>query len=178
MSKKRISNIEHKRTNLRNKKHSLTKSWFIQKLLGGMPLKSRTKNRAVLQRVFTKIRYTHKIDPRLGIMCAINKLKPTLWLRIFKRGRREYRIPYPLPTVKQYRYAIRWIIRSFKSRTERGLENRLFNEIMSLIKGKSRVFLWKKNLDFQIKRNRHRVNYKKKIKNTWNLKRGTSRFKE
>nr|ADV41834.1 ribosomal protein S7 [Bigelowiella natans] len=139
----------------------LYKSWFFRKIIGGLPLKSRSRNKALFRRALARLRHEHhSLDTPFALVWSIHKIRPLFWIRTVKKGKREYKIPFKLTPRGQYRRALYWVVKSFRGRTEPRLETRLFLELKDLLDGKSKVFSWRDTLYNEVGRNRHNANFR------------------
>ena len=77
MFKKLVRDTTNRGIGIYYKKDPLLKSWFVQKLIGGMPLRIRARNRALVYRVLNKFKRHHKVNPVLLIAYVAHSSRPT-----------------------------------------------------------------------------------------------------
>lgn len=91
-----------------NKQDPLTRSWFIKKLIGCMPLKSKNRNRSLVFKVLDKLRVkNNRGNPTLALVMGLHRAQPTFWIKVIRKGKREYRIPVRLTPLGRYKKSIR-----------------------------------------------------------------------
>lgn len=113
----------------------------MKKVIGGMPLKSRARNRALVYSVFRSIRVKARLArPALALGYIFHKLMPSFWVRVYKMGKRVKAIPYRLSPHKGYKHSVRWFLRAFRARRAPTLHKRLEGEFIASLSGKSIVY--------------------------------------
>jgi len=125
-----------------------------------MPLKTRRKNRALVYEVMGRLKEKYRINPVFLFIFLFQAIRPLLWLRVVKFGRREFRIPVRLSPFQQHKKSVKWVIRAALQRSESTVSDKLFFEFVDLLAKRSKVFVWRKNLINDIKKNRHNVHFK------------------
>ena len=123
-----------------NRPDPVLKSWFVKKVIGGMPLKSRARNRALVYSAFRAVRLMARIArPALAMGYLFHKLRPLFWVRVYRMGKRVKGIPYRLSPHKGYRHSVRWFLRAFRARKNYTLQKRLEAELLDSFSGHSIV---------------------------------------
>ena len=160
MSKKKLIHPYNHKNRFFNKQDPIFSSWFVNKLINNLPIKDRARNRRAVYLALGKIKRLLKVNPLFVLVLLIQYLRPLVWVRVRKFGKKEYRIPYRLSPMKQYKKSLKWLTASILSRTEKTLEDRIANEIIDLIEKKSKIFSWRKSLVADVVKNRHNASYK------------------
>ena len=62
-------------------------------------------------------------------------MAPILEVRSLRIAGSTYKIPFPINEKRQYSLGVSWIVKSARSRSERGMVNRLAGELMDASKG-------------------------------------------
>jgi len=124
-----------------NRPDPVLKSWFVKKVIGGMPLKSRARNRALVYSVFRSVRVKGRLArPALALGYIFHKLMPLFWVRVYKMGKRVKAIPYRMSPHKGYKHSVRWFLRAFRARRGPTLHKRLESEFIAAVSGESIVY--------------------------------------
>ena len=160
MSKKKLNHPHNNRNKYFNKNDPIFNSWFIKKLINNMPIKHRAKNRKAVFFAMRRVKGLTKTNPLLLFVLMVQHLRPLVWIRVRRFGKKEYRIPYRLDPLKQYKRSIKWISMSILSRNEHNLVDKITNEFVDLLNKKSKVFDWRKNLVSDVIRNLHNADYR------------------
>lgn len=66
---------------------------------------------------------------------ALSNVAPILEVRSLRIAGSTYKIPFPINEKRQYSLGVSWIVKSARSRSERGMVNRLAGELMDASKG-------------------------------------------
>lgn len=113
----------------------------MKKVIGGMPLKSRARNRALVYSVLRSARVRARLArPALALGYIFHKLVPHFWVRVYKMGKRVKAIPYRMSPHKGYKHSVRWFLRAFRARRGPTLHKRLEDELLASLSGKSIVY--------------------------------------
>nr|YP_009118116.1 ribosomal protein S7 [Malawimonas californiana]AJF22872.1 ribosomal protein S7 [Malawimonas californiana] len=91
---------------------------------------------------------------------AIENIKPSVEVKTIKKHGKEYRIPCEINTKRQQSLGIRWIVKSLKKSSEKGLKFKLFNEIMNALNKKGLAYKMKDDMHQQAEKNRSNIHYR------------------
>ena len=105
-----------------------------------MPLKDRARNRALVYEVMGRLKDKYRTNPVFLLVFIFQSVRPLLWLKVRKVGKKEFRIPIRLSPIKQYKKCIKWIVRSALQRSETSLSDKYFFEFVDLLEKRSKVF--------------------------------------
>jgi small subunit ribosomal protein S7 len=103
---------------------------FLGKLIkkGG-----RLKALKILSSVLLKIKKFNKNETPIFILLFIlQKIKPLVNLRVKKVAGISYQLPCPITNDRSCKLAIIWFFTSVSSRTEKKIEDRIFNELLDI----------------------------------------------
>ena len=106
-----------------------------------MPLKNRAKNRALVYEVMGRLKEKYRVNPVFLLVFIFQSIRPLLWLKVVKFGKKEFRIPVRISPLKQYKKSVKWIVRSVLQRSESTLSDKLFVEFVDLLEKRSKVFV-------------------------------------
>jgi small subunit ribosomal protein S7 len=89
--------------------------------------------KAVSQRIFyqamDKIRERSQDDPLKLFKKAVENCKPLLEVKTRRVGGANYQVPVEVPQSRRTSLAIRWILQNARSRPEKGMQEKLANEL-------------------------------------------------
>jgi len=125
-----------------------------------MPLKNRAGNRALVYEVMGRLKEKYRVNPAFLLVFLFQSIRPLVWLKVIKFGKKEFRIPVRISPLKQYKKCVKWLVKSLLLRSESTLSGKLFFEFSDLLLKRSKIFTWRQNLIDDIKKNRHNVSYK------------------
>lgn len=157
MSKQNPQLYWHRRVLKFNPVDPLFGSWFVMKFINCLPLKSRQKRVTLAYLVLSRLKRKYRVDPSFILVFLIQAYRPPLWIVSYSYGVKEYKSPRPLPLMKQYKYGLRWILKSAFQRSENSLEDRLYAELVDLVERRSKVLKWRQALLKDIFYNRFNV---------------------
>lgn len=104
--------------------------------------------------VLHKIRMKGISKPVSYVKNVLESLRMSASARMYKKGRRTVYIPYLLRPDAEYPMATRWLVKTAKnSRSEKGLANRLSNEIMETYEKKGHALQKRVDLEKLIQTN-------------------------
>jgi|MDSY01.1.fsa_nt_gb small subunit ribosomal protein S7 len=66
---------------------------------------------------------------------ALSNVAPILEVRSVRVAGSTYKIPFPINKKRQYSLGVSWIVKSARSRSERGMASRLAGELLDASKG-------------------------------------------
>lgn len=107
MSKKKQIHPYNSRNKAFNKNDPIFNSWFIKKLINNLPVKHRAKNRKAVYAALGKVKKKTNTNPLFLFVLMVQYLRPLVWVKVRRFGKKEYRIPYRLDPQKQYKKAIK-----------------------------------------------------------------------
>jgi small subunit ribosomal protein S7 len=157
MSKQNPQLYWHRRVLKFNPVDPLFGSWFVMKFINCLPLKSRQKRVTLAYSVLSRLKRKYRVDPNFILVFLIQAYRPPLWIVSYSYGVKEHKSPRPLPLMKQYKYGLRWILKSAFQRSENSLEDRLYAELVDLVERRSKVLKWRQALLKDIFYNRFNV---------------------
>ena len=76
----------------------------------------------------------NKLDPTSTLEAAVENASPVIETRSLKKGGMSYQVPFPIPPNRQTSMGMKLIIASARKRSERGMGQRLAQEIMAASK--------------------------------------------
>lgn len=103
MSKLKQNHPLSRRVKTFNKKDAIYESWFVQKLIKALPLKDPARSKKLVRSVLADFKKVYRIPPDLAVLYAIQSIRPLLWVRIRRRGKKQFRIPFRLRPIRQYK---------------------------------------------------------------------------
>jgi small subunit ribosomal protein S7 len=117
----------------------------------------------LVNRMFFILRAKGVKSPHKLISEIFTNLKNPLGIRLYKRGRKVFKVPYIVPLKRQYSTAARYLVYSAKVRTEKSIVVRLANAILEASKKRGLAFKRRKQIRLVADQNAHLVRkiYKK-----------------
>lgn len=170
MTKLNKQNIKHINNTRFNKADPIYDLWVINKFINGMSKggdKEHTQKH--VYKAFLEIQKIYKTDPSFIFSFAVKTITPNIKLNTYKRGRKALIIPSEIMPVQRYKMGVKMIVNAIKQRNELNLTNRIKNELIDILNGKSIVFEWKKKHIYLVKRNRLSVGFVLKKKKKINI---------
>jgi ribosomal protein S7 len=77
------------------------------KLMNDLPLKNRACNRSLVYEVMGRLKEKYRINPVFLIIFLLQFIRPLVWLKVVKFGKKEFRIPIRISPIKQYKKCIK-----------------------------------------------------------------------
>jgi small subunit ribosomal protein S7 len=111
----------------------------------------------LVNRMFFILRAKGIKSPHKLISEIFTNLKNPLGIRLYKRGRKVFRVPYIVPLKRQYSTAARYLVYSARVRTEKSIVVRLANSILEASKKKGLAFKRRKQIRLIADQNAHLV---------------------
>lgn len=109
-------------------------SLFLSKFFNSF-IRSGKKNKTykLLYRLCILVRLKTKFSSRRFFYQAMQNIFPFVALRVVHSGHVKHEVPVMATPKDQVFLSVRWIASSVKSRKERSLEDRIFNELLEII---------------------------------------------
>ncbi len=90
----------------------------------------KTVSRRIFYTAMDKIRETGGDDPLKLFKKAVENCKPVLEVKTRRVGGANYQVPIEVPPNRRQSLAIRWLIQNARNRPEKGMAQRLANELL------------------------------------------------
>lgn len=106
-------------------------SILVTKFINGLMLGGKKSTVEVMfYQALEEIQNKTKQDAMAIFQAAVENAKPALEVRSRRVGGANYQVPVEVRTERRQTLAIRWLVMSARSRSERGMVNRLANEFI------------------------------------------------
>ena len=114
----------------------------------------KTAAEKIIYKTFKQIKEKTKEDPIKIFNDAINNIRPNLEVRSRRVGGATYQVPLEVRPSRRQTLAMRWLVKSARSRSEKTMTLRLAHELMDAFKGKGEAIKKKEDTHRMAEANR------------------------